>query len=66
MTRKISRVLSCAIYTIIGKYVCIYYLGSEKSKLIDLVMFDIYNHEKGILAVGYKTKQFKLKTNGIN
>ena len=35
-------------------------------KLIDLVMFDIYNHEKEILAVGYKNKkQFKLKTNGI-
>ena len=30
--------LSCVIYTIIGKYVCIYYLGSEKSKLIDLCL----------------------------
>ena len=30
------RVLSCVIYTIIDKYVCIYYLGSEKSKLCDL------------------------------
>ena len=29
------RVLSCVIYTIIGKYVCIDYLGSEKSKLSD-------------------------------
>ena len=28
-----SRVLSCVIYTIIGKYVCIDYLGYEKSKL---------------------------------
>ena len=27
------RVLSCVIYTIIIKYVCIDYLGSEKSKL---------------------------------
>ena len=27
------RVLSCVIYTIISKYVCIDYLGSEKSKL---------------------------------
>ena len=27
------RVLTCVIYTIIGKYVCIDYLGSEKSKL---------------------------------
>ena len=30
------RVLSCVIYTIIRKYVCIDYLGSEKSKLSDL------------------------------
>ena len=28
--------LSCVIYTIISKYVCIDYLGSEKSKLSDL------------------------------
>ena len=30
------RVLSCVIYTIISKYVCIDNLGSEKSKLRDL------------------------------
>ena len=30
------RVLSCVIYTITGKYVCIDYLGPEKSKLSDL------------------------------
>ena len=30
------RVLSCVIYTIIGKYVCMDYLGSEKAKLSDL------------------------------
>ena len=34
--RKLCRVLSCVIYTIIEKYVCIDYLGSEKSKLSDL------------------------------
>ena len=34
--RKMFRVLSCVIYTIISKYVCIDYLGSEKSKLSDL------------------------------
>ena len=34
--RKMFRVLSCVIYTIIDKYVCIDYLGSEKSKLSDL------------------------------
>ena len=28
--------LSCVIYTIIGKYVCIDYLGSEKSKSSDI------------------------------
>ena len=28
--------LSCVIYTIIDKYVCIDYLGSDKSKLSDL------------------------------
>ena len=27
------KVLSCVIYTIIGKYVCIDYLGSDKSQL---------------------------------
>ena len=30
------RVLGYLIYTIISKYVCIYYLGSEKAKLSDL------------------------------
>ena len=30
------RVLSCVIYTIISKYVCIDYLGSDKEKLSDL------------------------------
>ena len=35
-TRKMFRVLSCVIYTIIRKYVCIDYLGYEKSKLSDL------------------------------
>ena len=33
IVRKLFRVLSCLIYTIIDKYVCIDYLGSEKSKL---------------------------------
>ena len=36
ITRKMFRVLSCVIYTIIGKYVCIDYLGYEKSKVSDL------------------------------
>ena len=31
--KKMSRVLSCVIYTIISKYVCIDYLGYDKSKL---------------------------------
>ena len=31
--KKMFRVLNCVIYTIIGKYVCIGYLGSDKSKL---------------------------------
>ena len=30
------RVLSCVIYTIISKYVCIDYIGSEQTKLSDL------------------------------
>ena len=30
------RVLSCVIYTTIRNYVCIYYLGSEKTKLSGL------------------------------
>ena len=37
-TRKMFRVSSCVIYTIIIKYVCIDYLGSEKSKLSDLCL----------------------------
>ena len=32
------RVLICVIYTIIEKYVCIDYLGSEKSKWSDLCL----------------------------
>ena len=36
ITRKIFRLLSCVIYTIIDKYVCIGYSGSEKLKLSDL------------------------------
>ena len=36
IARKIFRVLNCVIYTIIGKYVCIDYLGSEKSQSSDL------------------------------
>ena len=34
--RKMFKVLICVIYTIIERYVCIDYLGSEKSKLSDL------------------------------
>ena len=37
-TKKMFRVLSCVIYTIISKYVCIYYLGYEKEKLSDLCL----------------------------
>ena len=46
ITRKMFRVLSCVIYTVIGKYVCIDYLGSEKSKLSDLRLGGTrrYNH----------------------
>ena len=36
ITRKMFRVLSCVIYKTIRKYVCIDYLGSEKSNLSDL------------------------------
>ena len=45
-TRKMFRVLSCVIYTIISKYVCIDYLGSEKSKLsgIRLGVSEVYKH----------------------
>ena len=35
-SKKMFRVLSCVIYTIIRKYVCIDYLGSEKETLSDL------------------------------
>ena len=34
--REIFRVLSCVIYTIIDKYVCIDYLGTKKLKISDL------------------------------
>ena len=33
---KVFRVLSCVIYTVIDKYVCIDYLGTEKKKISDL------------------------------
>ena len=34
--RKMFRVLSCVIYTIIGRYVCIDYLGTETNKISEL------------------------------
>ena len=34
--RKVLRELSCAIYTIIDRYVCINYLGTETKKIIEL------------------------------
>ena len=37
-TRKMFRGLSCVIYTIISKYVCIDYLGYEKMFLSDLLL----------------------------
>ena len=45
-SKKIFKVLSCLIYTIIRKYVCIDYLGSEKAKLRDLRLgvFGRYKH----------------------
>ena len=41
-----SIVLSCVIYTIISNYVCIDYLGSDKSKLsyLRLVVGELYKH----------------------
>ena len=33
--RKMFKVLSCVIYTIINKYACIDYLGTEKKKISD-------------------------------
>ena len=47
--RKLFRVLSCVIYTIIDKYVCIDYLGSEKSKLIDLKIGCTRSHKHNIM-----------------
>ena len=35
-TKKMFRVLSCVIYTIISRYVCIDYLGYERAKLSGL------------------------------
>ena len=34
--RKIFKVLSCVIYTIIDRYVCIDYLGTETKKISEL------------------------------
>ena len=34
--RKMFKVLSCIIYTIIVRYVCIYYLGTDKNKISEL------------------------------
>ena len=35
-TRKMFKVLSCVIYTIIYRYVCIDYLGTDKNKVSEL------------------------------
>ena len=37
------------------------YYEEKSLKIIDLVMFDIYNHEKDILEVGYKKKTIETK-----
>ena len=44
--KEMFRVFSCVIYTIIRKYVCIDYLGSEKSKLsyLSLGVYGKYKH----------------------
>ena len=34
--RKMFKVLSCVIYIIIDKYVCIDYLGTDKNKISEL------------------------------
>ena len=36
--KKMFRVFSCVIYIVISNYVCIDYLGSEKSKLSGLLL----------------------------
>ena len=52
------RVLSCVIYTIIGKYICIHYLGSDKSKLSYLHIGIIgkykhyYTYYDNVLGIG--------------
>ena len=43
--KKMFKVLSCVIYTILSNYVCIDYLGSEKSKLSDLRIGVVGNYK---------------------
>ena len=58
ITRKMFRFLSSVIHTIIGKYVCIEYLGSEKSKLSDLHLGGTGNYKhydmdyENVLGIG--------------
>ena len=35
-SRKMFKVMSCVIYTIIDRYVCIDYLGTKKKKISEL------------------------------
>ena len=34
-------------------------------KVIDLVLFNVDNHDKDIFAIGYKNKTLKIKIHGI-
>ena len=58
---KMFRVLSCVMYTIISKYVCIDYLGSEKSKLSDLRLgvTGRYKHLDKIMTT-YRDLEFQI------
>ena len=38
----------------------------QSFKVTNAVIFNIDNHDKEILSVGYEDKKFKQKTNGIN
>ena len=48
--KKVFKVLSCVIYTIISNHVCIYYLASESKKLSELHLGygGGYKHEEQI------------------
>ena len=80
LTKQIKLRKTTITLTLNLKYIYIYIIESKLQKevrnrplssfvsfkVIKADMFNIDNHEKDILAIGYEDKKSKQKTNGIN